>query len=83
MNLLKLGLKFCPTSRSNIGELKKDLQEFERKFRLIEIFKNTKDTDNSLVKNKTKFFSDKNNCQLNTFFKKIMEYQSKRKKQPK
>ena len=39
MNLLKLGLKFCPTPKSNI-ELRKDLKEFERKFRLIEIFKN-------------------------------------------
>ena len=79
MNLLILGLKFYPTSRSNIGELKIDLQEFERKFRLIEIFKNTKDTDNSLVKNKTKFFLDKNNCELNTFFEKLWNINLKEK----
>ena len=65
---------------SNIGELKRDLKEFEKKFRLIEIFKNKKDTDNSLVKNETKFFPDKNNnSELNTFLEKIIEYQPKRK----
>ena len=42
-----------------MGELKIDLKEFERKFRLKEKFKNKKDTDDSLVKNKTKFFPDK------------------------
>ena len=46
------------------------LKEFERKFRLIEKFKNKKDTDDSLVKNKTKFFPDKNNnSELNSFEK--------------
>ena len=80
MNLLKLGLKFYPTSRSNIGELKKDLQEFERKFRLIEIFKNTNDRDTSLIKNKTKFFSDQNNySELNTFFEKLWNINLKEK----
>ena len=37
--LLKLGLKFFPTPKSNIREPKKDLKEFERKLRLIEKFK--------------------------------------------
>ena len=49
------------------------------KFRLIEISKNTKDTDNSLVKNKTKFFLDKNNCELNTFFEKLWNLNLKEK----
>ena len=40
INLLKLGLKFCPTPKRNIGGLRKDLKEFERKFKLIEKFKN-------------------------------------------
>ena len=42
INLIKRDLKFCTTPRSNIGELLKNLEEFERKFRLIEIFKNKK-----------------------------------------
>ena len=51
------------------GELKKN---FESKFRLIEKFKNKKDTDDSLVKNETKFFRDKNNIsELNPFFEKL------------
>ena len=43
INLLKLGLKFFPAPKSNI-ELKKDLKEFERNFRLIENKKETNDT---------------------------------------
>ena len=81
MNLLKLGFKFCPTPRRNIGELKKDFKEFERKFRLIEKFKNKKGTDDSLVKNKTQFFPDRNNNnELNTFFKKLWNINLKEKK---
>ena len=70
INHLKLGLKFCPIPKSNIKELKKDLKESERKFKLIEKFKIKKDTDDSLVKNETKFFPD-NNSELNTFFNKL------------
>ena len=81
INLLKLGLKFCPTPKSNIEELKKDLKEFERKFRLIEKFRNQKDTDDSLVKNKTKFFPDKNNnSEQNIFFEKLWSISLKEKK---
>ena len=42
INFLKLGLKFCLTPKSNIGELKNDLKEFEIKCRLIEKFNNKK-----------------------------------------
>ena len=35
---LKVGPKFCPTQISNLGELKRDLREFEQKLRLIEKF---------------------------------------------
>ena len=59
---------------------KKDLKEFERKFRLIEKFKNKRDTDDSLVKNKSKFFPDKNNNgELNTFFEKFWSINLKEK----
>ena len=51
INVLKLGLKFCPTPRSNIRELEKDLKGFERELRPIEILKIKKDTEDSLVKN--------------------------------
>ena len=55
VNLLKLGLKFCPTPQSNIPELQKDLKEFERKFRLKEMFFNEPYNDPSLVKNQSNF----------------------------
>ena len=72
LNLLKIGLEFCPTTKINIGKLKKEIKEFERKFRLIENSKIKKSTDDSLVNNKTKFFPDKNNnSELNTFFVKL------------
>ena len=61
IHLLKLGLMFCPISKSNVGELKKNHKEFESKFRLIEKFKNKRDTDDSQVKIKTKFLPDKDN----------------------
>ena len=47
---------------------------------LIEKFKNKRDTDDSLVKNKTKFFPDKNNnSELNTFFEKFWSINLKEK----
>ena len=38
INLLRRGLKFTPTSKSNTIELKSDIQEFTRKLRLSEYF---------------------------------------------
>ena len=51
--------------------------------RLIENFKNKKEIDDSLVKNKTKFFSDKNTSELNTLFEKLWNIKLKEKKQQK
>ena len=54
--------------------MKKYLNEFERKCRHIKKFNNKKIyADDSLVKNKPKFFTDKDNYRgLNTFFEKLM-----------
>ena len=38
ITLLRSGLKFTPTPKPNIIELKSDTQEFTRKLRLIEFF---------------------------------------------
>ena len=44
------------------------------------LFKNKKDTDDLLVKIKTKFFPDKNNnSELNTFFEKLWNINLKEK----
>ena len=51
-------------------ETKENLKEFERRFKLIEKFKNKKDTNDYLVKNETKFFPD-NNSELNMFIDKL------------
>ena len=59
IDVFKLGLKFCPTPKSNIPELKKDLKDFERKFRLKEFFYETNYEEESLVKNKSKFQPEK------------------------
>ena len=43
-------------------------------------FKNKKDSDDSLVKNKTKLFPDKNNnCELDAFFEKLWNINLKEK----
>ena len=71
IDVLKLGLKFCPTPKSNITELKGDLREFERKVRLKERFKDNINQDDSLVKNKSKFQPKKENKDIDTFFEKV------------
>ena len=66
---------------TNIGELKKELKEFKRKFRLIEkiSIKNTDDFREQ-KKKKSKFFLDKdNNSVLNTFFEKFWNINLKKK----
>ena len=55
IDLLTLGIKFRPGLKSYLRESKRDLKQFERKFRLIEKFSNKK-TDDSPVKNSSKFF---------------------------
>ena len=57
---------------SNIMELKKDLREFERKFRLAEFFHDKEESDFSLVKNKSEFMPDKGrNKYLDTYFENL------------
>lgn len=58
INILGKGLKFTPTPKRNIHELKKDTENFTRKLRLIDFFPDEEaDDDNniSLVKKKGKF----------------------------
>ena len=51
-----MGLTFTPTSeKSNISELDDDLNEFFRKIRLQEYFYGQKQTDISLVRNRSNF----------------------------
>ena len=69
---MKQALRFCSTPKGNQGELTREFEEFERKFRLIEEFNNKENTDDSQEKNKSKFFPDQdNNRELNTFFEKL------------
>ena len=77
IDLLKLGLKFCPTPKSNITELKEDVKDFERKVRLKELFGNKENKDDSLVKNKSKFQPTKGNKDIDTFFQKIWNLEFK------
>ena len=58
INILGKGLKFTPTPKRNVHELKKDTENFTRKLRLIEFFADEEANDDnniSLVKKKGKF----------------------------
>ncbi len=59
IKLLKRGLKFCPTPSNNIPELQKDVQEFDRKLRLLDFFDGVDENDVSLVRNKSNFVPPK------------------------
>ena len=49
-----------------------DLQEYERKFRLLEMFHGKEDNDPSLVKNKSKFVPEKGrNKTLDKYFENL------------
>ena len=62
MTLLKKGLKFTPTPKQNKKELEVDIQEFQRKLRLLEHFnKFEPQQDISIVKNKSNFVPPKSN----------------------
>ena len=61
IKLLSKGLKFNPTPKPDIPEIKRDVQDFSRKLRLSEFFgdendsnKNSQDSCDSLVGNKGK-----------------------------
>ena len=61
INLLNKGLKFTPTPKRNIFELKKDIETFSRKLRLVEFFAETENfDDDSLVRNKSTFNPPRN-----------------------
>ena len=61
-------------------ELKRDRKDFKQQFRLIKKLNNKENTDNYLVKNTSKFFSDTdNNSELNTFFEKFWNINLKEK----
>ena len=56
INVLKKGLKFTPTPKRNVHELKRDIEQFTRKLRLVEFFSEEENSnDTSLVKNKSNF----------------------------
>ena len=50
INVLKLGLSFTPTPKSNIPELEADIFDFIRKLRLTYHFRNSIYHDESIVK---------------------------------
>ena len=78
IDVLKLGLKFCPTPKSNLMDVKADLKEFERKFRLKEQFLDSKNNDDSIVKNKSKFCPEKGkNRDLDAFFENLWNLELK------
>ena len=79
--MLKLGLKFCPTPKSNITELKGDLKDFERKLRLRELLMDSNITEDSIVRNKSTFCPKKGrNRELDSYFEKLwsLDLKSKR-----
>ena len=51
--MLSKGLKFAPVPQSNIPELKSDINSFTRRLRLREMFGNSQNDDESLVRNKS------------------------------
>ena len=64
-NILIKGLKYTPTEKCNIIELKRDFVEFTRKLRLIEMFSSKEneienEVDISLVKEKSSFHPPRN-----------------------
>lgn len=56
-------MKFTPTPEQNKKELEADLQEFQRKLRLLEYFSKNEEpiSDNPLAKNKSNFVPPKSN----------------------
>lgn len=61
ISLLKNGLKFTPTPKTNITDLRADISVFNRKMRLAEFFKDTETQEyESIVKNKSKFTPKRN-----------------------
>jgi hypothetical protein len=55
ITILERGLKSTPTPKADSFDLKKDIEEFCRKFRLREFFQSENNEDESLVRNKKGF----------------------------
>ena len=81
INVLKLGLSFTPTPKSNIPELEGDIFDFIRKLRLKCHFCNSTYHDESIVKPTSTFIPKPNeNQELEKICKAIMETEIKIKK---
>ena len=63
INVLKLGLSFMPTPKSNIRELEADIFDFIRKLWLTYHFRNSTYHDESIVKPTSTFTSKTNENQ--------------------
>ena len=81
INVLKLGLSFTPTPKSNIPELEADIFDFIRKLRLTYHFSNSTYSDESIVKPTSTFTPKPNkNQELEKICKALMETEIKMKK---
>ena len=81
INILKLGLSFTPTPKSNIPELEADIFDFIRKLRLTYHFRNSVYHDESIVKPTSTFTPKPNeNQELEKICKTLMETEIKMKK---
>ena len=81
INVLKLGLSFTPTPKSNIPELEADIFDFIRKLRLTYHFRNSIYHDESIVKPTSTFTPKPNkNQELEKICKTLMETEIKMKK---
>ena len=81
INVLKLGLSFTPTPKSNIPELEADIFNFIRKLRLTYHFRNSIYHDESIVKPTSTFTPKPNeNQELEKICKTLMETEIKMKK---
>ena len=81
INVLKLGLSFMPTPKSNIPELEADIFDFIRKLRLTYHFRNSNYHDESIVKPTSTFtLKPKENQELEKICKTVMETEIKMKK---
>ena len=81
INVLKLGLSFTPTPKSNILELEADIFDFIRKLRLTYHFRNSIYHNESIVKPTSTFTPKPNeNQELEKICKTLMETEIKMKK---
>ena len=81
INVLKLGLSFTPTPKSNIPELEADIFDFIRKIRLMYHLHNSIYHDESIVKSTSTFTPKPNkNQELEKICKTHMETEIKMKK---